>query len=161
MNLKSIEINSRPRNQSEILVRWESGEITKLLFNSQFPLAAEDSYKQAIISLMASKTDISSFDELFGLFSWWFTRHNLPMPLMVVTFYDGERERIGARIKSLREQQNMEAKQLSQLTGIDAANISRIEQGKTSAGLDTLVKIANALGYTLDFVKPDKTNNYD
>ncbi|MBD5219680.1 MAG: helix-turn-helix transcriptional regulator [Bacteroidales bacterium] len=75
------------------------------------------------------------------------------MPLSVATFFNEERKRIGARIKEIREELNIEAKQLASITSIDPANISRIEQGKTSAGIDTIAKIANALGYQLDFVK--------
>lgn len=40
-----------------------------------------------------------------------------------------ERERIGARIRQLRESKGMEAKQLATLTNIDASNLCRIEEG--------------------------------
>jgi DNA-binding XRE family transcriptional regulator len=63
-----------------------------------------------------------------------------------------ERERIGAKIRSLREAKGMEAKQLAIITNIDAANISRIEQGRYSVGLDILAKIALALGAKVDLV---------
>ena len=46
-----------------------------------------------------------------------------------------ERVRIGKRIKELREAKKMEARDLAILTGIDAANLSRIEQGKYSTGV--------------------------
>jgi DNA-binding Xre family transcriptional regulator len=63
-----------------------------------------------------------------------------------------ERERIGAKIRYLRESKGMEAKQLAILTNIDAANLSRIEQGRYSVGLDILAKISQALGVKLDLV---------
>jgi DNA-binding XRE family transcriptional regulator len=63
-----------------------------------------------------------------------------------------ERERIGARIRQLREEKGMEAKRLAMLTNIDAANLSRIEQGRYSVGLDILTKIAHALGVKVDLV---------
>lgn len=126
-----------------------------MIFNSIYPLQVKGYYKRAIYDLFKEKYDIVSFDELFGLFSWWFVKHNLIMPLMVATFSNEDRKRIGARIKEIRTEMKLEAKQLSIITGIDAANISRIEQGKCSAGIDTLAKIANALGYKIDFVKPD------
>jgi DNA-binding Xre family transcriptional regulator len=71
-----------------------------------------------------------------------------------------ERVRIGARIRELRKEKNIEAKLLSQLANIDAANLSRIEQGRYSVGLDVLSKIALALGAKvelLDFVEPKKS----
>ncbi len=63
-----------------------------------------------------------------------------------------ERKRIGARIRQLREDKGMEAKQLATLVKIDAANLSRIEQGRYSVGLDILTKIADALGVKVDLV---------
>ena len=63
-----------------------------------------------------------------------------------------ERERIGARIRQLREEKSMEAKKLAKLVKIDAANLSRIEQGKYSVGFDILTKIADALGVKVDLV---------
>lgn len=153
MEIETISFKPKPHNQSEIQIVWESGETTNLLFNSTFPIQVKEYYEKAIYSLFAQKQDISSFDELFGLFSWWFVRNNLISPLLVATFQNEERKRIGTKIKALREEINMEAKQLSLITGIDAANLSRIEQGKLSTGIDTLSRIANALGYKIDFVK--------
>ena len=67
-----------------------------------------------------------------------------------------ERVKIGNRIRELRKEKNIEAKMLSQLANIDAANLSRIEQGRYSVGLDVLSKIALALGTKIelaDFIK--------
>lgn len=63
-----------------------------------------------------------------------------------------ERERIGARIRHLRESKGMEAKQLAILTDIDPSNLCRIEQGRYSVGLDILSKISQALGAKVDLV---------
>lgn len=63
-----------------------------------------------------------------------------------------DRERIGAKIRQLREDKGMEAKQLAVLANIDAANLSRIEQGKYSVGLDILTRIAHVLGVKVDLV---------
>lgn len=64
-----------------------------------------------------------------------------------------ERERIGERIRQLRESKGMEAKQLATLTDIDASNLCRIEQGRYSVGLDILSKISQALGAKVDLVE--------
>jgi DNA-binding Xre family transcriptional regulator len=63
-----------------------------------------------------------------------------------------ERKRIGARIREIREQKGIEAKKLATLTNIDAANLSRIEQGKYSVGLDVLSRISFGLGVKVDLV---------
>jgi transcriptional regulator with XRE-family HTH domain len=75
------------------------------------------------------------------------------MPLFAGPDRDLDRERIGHRIKELREEQQMDAKTLAQKSGITPANMSRIEQGKYSPGLDILCRIASSLGMQLDFVK--------
>lgn len=64
-----------------------------------------------------------------------------------------ERERIGAKIRHLRESKGMEAKQLAILANIDASNLCRIEQGRYSVGLDILTKISQALGVKVDLVE--------
>lgn len=64
----------------------------------------------------------------------------------------GERTRIGKKIRSIREEKDIEAKDLAKLAKIDPANLSRIEQGKYSVGLDILSKIAFVLGCQVDLV---------
>ena len=56
-------------------------------------------------------------------------------------------------LKEIREEKHLEAKTLSLLTGIDAANLCRIEQGIQSVGIDVLSKIANAMGYKIELVE--------
>jgi DNA-binding XRE family transcriptional regulator len=64
----------------------------------------------------------------------------------------GERSRIGKKIRRIRKEKGIEAKDLARLANIDAANLSRIEQGKYSVGLDILSKLASSLGYHIDIV---------
>ena len=64
----------------------------------------------------------------------------------------GERTRIGKKIRQIREEKRIEAKDLAKLANIDAANLSRIEQGKYSVGLDILSRIAFVLGCQIDLV---------
>ena len=64
-----------------------------------------------------------------------------------------ERQRIGERIKELRKKRNIDAKSLAERIGIDASNLSRIEQGHYSVGFDILSKIANALNAKVDIVE--------
>jgi DNA-binding Xre family transcriptional regulator len=61
-----------------------------------------------------------------------------------------ERVRIGARIRELRKEKNIDGKILAQIANIDAANLSRIEQGKYSVGIDILSKLAFVLGCHID-----------
>lgn len=64
----------------------------------------------------------------------------------------GERTRIGNRIRQIRVERGIEARDLARLAEIDAANLSRIENGRYSVGLDILSKIASVLGKKVDLV---------
>jgi len=68
-----------------------------------------------------------------------------------------ERLRIGKRIRDLRKERGIEAKALAKAVNIDAANLSRIEQGRYSVGVDILSRIAFVLGTRMDFVKSDNS----
>lgn len=66
---------------------------------------------------------------------------------------DKERERIGARIKELREKKGIDQKTLAEASGIYESNLIRIEQGRYSVSMDILTNIAEALDVKLDFVE--------
>ncbi len=84
--------------------------------------------------------------------------YNILCQIKSDTIKESERERIGRRIKEIRKEKNMGAKELAALTGCDAANICKIEQGRYSVGYDILAKIALSLGYQLDFVPLENEN---
>lgn len=151
--IENIIFEQISQNQSEIRLQHSTGEVTTLLFNSTFPMQAQPYYLKAINALLKQKPDLSPKDDLFSIFFRLFVRNFLESPLGVGTSKNEERIRIGNRIKELREKRHLDAKTLSMLTGIDAANLCRIEQGKQSAGIDVLSKIANAMGYKIDFVE--------
>lgn len=67
-----------------------------------------------------------------------------------------ERERIGKRIAEIRAQIGISQAKLAKLSGVGYSHIARIEMGHYSVGIDTLVKIGDALGVELDF-NPKKT----
>ena len=71
-----------------------------------------------------------------------------------------ERERIGAQIRTLREERNLEAKDLAKYADIDASNLSRIEKGKFSPGLDVLCKIAAAMDCSVEIIPNGATRNH-
>ena len=57
---------------------------------------------------------------------------------------------IGKKIRQYRKELNMTQAQLGELAGVEPSNISHIERGATKLSLPTLIKIANALGRTVD-----------
>ena len=66
---------------------------------------------------------------------------------------EDERVRIGKRIAEIRKEKGISQVKLAELSGVGAGHIARIELGKFSAGIDTLSKLAIALGYRLDFMQ--------
>ena len=63
-----------------------------------------------------------------------------------------DRIKIGRRISQLRKERGLSQEKLADISGVTWANISRIELGKYSVGIDVLSKIANALDCEIDFV---------
>lgn len=139
-------------DSSTIEVAVRDGE--KFILKSHLPV--HYTRQKAIALSLAQSFDDNFFDDKTSMVYW------VLMNMMASTgfsfSYDSsdrsvERERIGVRIRQLRESKGMEAKQLAILTGIDASNLCRIEQGRYSVGLDILSKISQALGAKVDLVE--------
>lgn len=60
------------------------------------------------------------------------------------------RKRIGRLINEAREARGLSLRALSEASGVDKNQISRIEGGRLNASLDTITALATALGLTLD-----------
>jgi transcriptional regulator with XRE-family HTH domain len=59
------------------------------------------------------------------------------------------RREVGEQIRRVRERHNLTQQQVCGRSGIDVASYSRIEQGHSSPKLDTLIRIADAIGCPL------------
>lgn len=59
------------------------------------------------------------------------------------------RRAVGEQIRAVRLHHNLSQREVCERTGIDAATYSRIEQGHASPKLDTLTRIADAIGVGL------------
>ncbi|MFI1677082.1 helix-turn-helix domain-containing protein [Streptomyces sp. NPDC020607] len=59
------------------------------------------------------------------------------------------RRAVGARIRSARQQANLTQERVALMIGIDRPSIVRIEQGQQAPTLDTLIRIADAIGVPL------------
>ena len=69
-----------------------------------------------------------------------------------------QRERLGVRIRSLREAAGMSQLQLAERAGIQPSHLSRIEAGKYAVTFETVQAIAEALGMTVDVIDPRLAN---
>ena len=57
---------------------------------------------------------------------------------------------IGYRIKEVREQNHISQAQLAEMTDLSVSYISHIENAKRKASLESVIRIVNALGITVD-----------
>ncbi|WP_456035465.1 helix-turn-helix domain-containing protein [Senegalimassilia anaerobia] len=58
---------------------------------------------------------------------------------------DERRKQMGARIKTLREQQGLSQRKLALMIGSNQTHIWQIENGTVNVGLDLLCRLADAL----------------
>lgn len=59
---------------------------------------------------------------------------------------------IGLRVREERIKHKLSQQSLAELTGLSPTNISHIERGATKLGLPSIIKIANALGVSVDLL---------
>ncbi len=71
--------------------------------------------------------------------------YDVAMPALTI-----QREKMGQSIRNLRQQREMTQQDLADAAGITKANVSNIEAGKYSVGLDVLNRIANSLGVEVE-----------
>jgi len=163
-------LHSRFLDDSTIEVIAQDGE--KFTWNTYFPVPEQN--QQYFAERLAYYFEIYFEDNIgdktdIGMHYWIWMRMTYDESLAIKggigdrdeerVLLNNERERIGARIRELRKERKIEAKMLAQFANIDAANLSRIEQGRYSVGLDILSKIAFAVGAKIeliDIVEPEK-----
>lgn len=63
---------------------------------------------------------------------------------------ENERRRIGERIKELRNEKKWTKERLANEAGLHDTHITRIENGDYDVRIDTLARIADALGYEIN-----------
>ena len=128
------------------------GEVFKISF--LFPMENEDLGQVASFVAKSFDRNYSQDKSLMVYFVFCDVQANLGISF---SFWSSDRAedrlRIGARLKEIREKKKMEAKNIARIAGIDPSNLSKIEAGKYSVGLDILSKIANAIGASVDIVE--------
>ncbi len=163
-NLKKfMEVPTKSRaqilNRQTVEVQTPDGE----LFTIYSDLAKYDSdeYKNYVLHLIEFIFDRNFSEDketMIGRIQREFLLNAVPSMGIDSGNRQDERVRIGKRIRELREQKRMEARDLAILAGIDAANLSRIEQGKYSTGVDILSRICIILDAHLDLI-PNHPND--
>lgn len=152
-------------DQLRVRVETEKGDVYILGYtdnmNYQIEQRFNSFYSKCVASLFDKYYD-GSERTIWGPILAGMFRSNISPFMWVMMDKDKERARIGNRIIELRKEQKMDAKELAQKVGIDPGNLSRIEKGHFSVGIDILNKIASVLNMKLDFVPIEKeTINYE
>ncbi|MCI1693400.1 helix-turn-helix domain-containing protein [Aneurinibacillus aneurinilyticus] len=62
---------------------------------------------------------------------------------------------LGSRIRKKRLQLKLTQEKLAEIIGISNSYMGQIERGERILSLETLIKLANALGVTVDFLLQD------
>ena len=68
---------------------------------------------------------------------------------------------LGKRIREERLKLNLTQEKLSEYVGISDSYLGQIERGERSVTLDTLIRIVNRLGVTIDFLLQESINIED
>ena len=138
-------------NKTLVVIDLE-GEVFKISF--LFPLENEDLGMVATYVANSFDRNYSQDKSLMVYFVFCDVQANMGISFSSWSSDRAEeRLRIGARLKYIREKKKMEAKNIARIAGIDPSNLSKIEAGKYSVGLDILSKIANAIGASVDIVE--------
>lgn len=80
----------------------------------------------------------------------WLRTHNYSLAMGAV---DNTRLRIAAKLRELRIIEGISQADLADRASIPRSHLSRIEAGKYNITIDILERLAQGLGYTIDFVK--------
>ncbi len=154
---KFMETPTRSRaqilNSKKVEVQTPDGELFSII--SDLAKYDSDEYKNYVLHLIEFIFDRNYSEDketMINRIQKDFLLNAVPSMGMDFGNRQDERVRIGGKIRELREKKRMEARDLALLTGIDAANLSRIEQGKYSTGIDILSRICVVLDAHLDLI---------
>lgn len=147
-------------NEHEVEVQTPDGEIFNLYSNiSNYTSGEYRSYILHLIEFIFDRNFSDDKENMVNRITIDFMRNAVPWMGIDQGNRQDERVRIGQRIRELREAKKMEARDLALLAGIDAANLSRIEQGKYSTGVDILSRICVILDAHLDLIPNNPKEN--
>jgi HTH-type transcriptional regulator / antitoxin HipB len=65
-------------------------------------------------------------------------------------------QELAATLRDLRKKHGISQGELAQISGVSLPSISRFERGKDTIRLDVLMKILDALGYSLEIKAKEK-----
>ena len=70
-------------------------------------------------------------------------------------------KRLGGRIRQERKKLNLTQSALAEAAGISDSFLGALERGERSLSLDTLIRLVNRLGVTVDYLLADSVSDTD
>ena len=142
-------------DKKRIKVVAQNGDEYVIGFDSTMNYQINERYDNYVLEFLEHLFDkyYDGESETVWEFSLLFMTRKFDPFFYILSGKDVERTKIGMRIKQIRKEKKIEAKVLAEKAGIDPANLSKIEQGKYSAGFDVLSKIAKVLNCKVDLVE--------
>ena len=154
---KIISIEPVKKNSTLVKVELSNGPRYSIGYWGLIYVEAPQIYGRVLQHILdqfeeSEETDLKAYLQTF------YARAKDNSLMYVIPDDNDERERIGRAIRELRTARKMDAKRLAAMANVDPANISRIEQGKYSVGLDILCRIADALDSRVEIV-PNRSHS--
>src|SRR5271157_2769128 len=94
----------------------------------------------------------------FGVLKFHCDSEKKMLPRIGETFYSSVME-LKTKLKNLMNGKGLNGQKLARLSQVSDSEISRILQGKSRPGLDNALRLAQALGVTLDYLANDKLDS--
>ena len=95
---------------------------------------------------------------VFGVLKYHCESEKKAFPRIGETFYSSVME-LKVKLKNLMNGKGLNGQRLARLSQVSDSEISRILQGKSRPGLDNALRLAQALGVSLDYLADDKLDS--
>lgn len=141
------------------LIRSNRTMLAELRFKQSIPQDKQESYARLMEVLLDQAKRVrgkehNSWQQLEYVNKRLSLNKDFPNSFQrLVTDKELTRAYIGAKLQNIRKKRKLSLRGLAHLSGIDYGNLSKIENGNVSVGLDVLCRLLQAMDVHLDFIE--------
>lgn len=141
------------------LIRSNRTMLAELRFKQSIPKDKQESYARLMEVLLDQAKRVrgkehNSWQQLEYVNKRLSLNKDFPNSFQrLVTDKELTRAYIGAKLQNIRKKRQLSLRGLAHLSGIDYGNLSKIENGNVSVGLDVLCRLLQAMDVHLDFIE--------
>ncbi|MCQ2340227.1 MAG: helix-turn-helix domain-containing protein [Paludibacteraceae bacterium] len=141
------------------LIRSNRTMLAELRFKQSIPQDKQESYARLMEVLLDQAKRVrgkehNSWQQLEYVNKRLSLNKDFPNSFQrLVTDKELTRAYIGAKLQNIRKKRKLSLRGLAHLSGIDYGNLSKIENGNVSVGLDVLCRLLQAMDIHLDFIE--------